>query len=175
MGYDVHLVKPEIGGQQADEFSDREWRAFQQKHSSVDYVDHADGKITCKNPSEEQLATLAKIAYTQGWRLRGDDGEYYDDSGQVIVEAAAPQPGFFGRVRNIFAERRAARELAAEMAGVECVFRVGDHVKLIHRTGGVVVKIDKAGNSGLGQIDVRFPDGAVISGIFPDGGFEREG
>ncbi len=53
------------------------------------------------------------------------------------------------------------------MAGVECVFKVGDHVKLIHRTGGVVVKIDRAGNSGLGQIDVRFPDGAVTSGIFP--------
>ncbi len=32
MGYDVHLVKPQIGGQQADEFSDREWLAFQQKH-----------------------------------------------------------------------------------------------------------------------------------------------
>jgi hypothetical protein len=173
MGYDVHLVKPEIGGQ-ADEFSDREWRAFQQRHPGIDYVYHADGKITCKNPSEAQLAELAKIAYTQGWRLRGDDGEYYDDSGQVIVEAAAPRPGFFGRVRNIFAERRAARELAADMASVECAFRVGDHVKLIHRTGGVVVKIDRAGNSGLGQIDVRFPDGAVVSGIFPDGGFERE-
>jgi hypothetical protein len=175
MGYDVHLVKPEIGGQQPDEFSDREWRAFEQKHPDIDYVYYADGKITCKNPSEAQLATLAKIAFTRGWRLRGDDGEYYDDSGQVIAEVAAPQPGFFGRVRNIFAERRAARELAAEMAGVECAFRVGDHVKLIHRTGGVVVKIDKAGNSGLGQIDVRFPDGAVMSGIFPDGGFEREG
>jgi hypothetical protein len=174
MGYDVHLEKPEIGGQQVDQFSDREWRAFQQKHPGVDYVYFANGTITCKNPSEEQLATLGKIAYAQGWRLRGDDGEYYDDSGRLIAEAPAPEPGFFGRVRNIFAERRAARELAAEMAKVECAFRVGDHVKLIHRTGGVVVKIDKAGNSGLGQIDVRFPDGAIMSGIFPDGGFERE-
>ena len=175
MGYDVHLEKPEIGGLQADEFSDREWRAFQQKHPGVDFVYFANGKITCKNPSEEQLATLAKIAYAQGWRLRGDDGEYYDNNGRLIAAVAAPEPGFFGRLRNIFAERRAARELAADMAGVECAFRVGDHVRLIHRTGGVVVKVDKAGNSGLGQIDVRFPDGAVISGIFPDGGFEREG
>lgn len=47
-------------------------------------------------------------------------------------------------------------------------------MKSIHRTGGVVIKVDKAGNSGLGQIDVRFPDGVVISGIFPDGGFECE-
>jgi hypothetical protein len=174
MGYDVHLVKPEIGGQQGDEFSDREWRAFQQKHPGVDFVHYADRKITCKNPSEEQLATLAKIAYAQGWRLRGDDGEYYDNNGRLIAAVATPEPGFFGRVRHIFAERRAARELAAEMAKVECAFRVGDHVRLIHRTGGVVVRIDKAGNSGLGQIDVRFPDGAIMSGIFPDGGFERE-
>jgi hypothetical protein len=175
MGYDVHLVKPEIGGQQPDKVSEREWQAFQKKHPGIDYVYYGDGTITCKNPSEEQLTALAKIAFAQGWWLRGDDGEYYDDSGQVIVEPAAAKPGFFGRVRNAFAERRAARELAADMADVACVFRVGDHVRLIHRTGGVVVKIDKAGNSGLGQIDVRFPDGAVTSGIFPDGGFEREG
>lgn len=173
MGYDVHLVKPEIGGRAADDVTDREWRTFQTKHASLDYVYYAEGKITCKNASEEQLATLAKIAFAQGWRLRGDDGEYYDDSGRVIPEVT-PKQGIFGAIKNIFAERRAARELAAEMEGVESVFKVGDRVKSIHRSGGVVIKVDKAGNSGLGQIEVRFPDGVVISGIFPDGGFERE-
>ena len=174
MGYDVHLVKPEIGGRKADEVSEREWQSFRKKHAAVDYVYYSDGKISCKNPSEEQVAALAKIAYSQGWRLRGDDGEYYDDNGQVIAEEG-PRQGLFGRIKNIFAERRAARELAAEMEGVESVFKVGDRVKSIHRSGGVVINVDKAGNSGLGQIEVRFPDGAVISGIFPDGGFEREG
>ncbi len=58
MGYDVDLVKPAIGGKQADEFSDREWRTLQHKHPGVDYVYYADGIITCKNPSEAQLATL---------------------------------------------------------------------------------------------------------------------
>ncbi len=174
MGYDVHLVKPQIGSQEADEISEREWQSFQKKHATVEYVYYAGGQISCKNPSEEQLATLAKIAFTQGWRLRGDDGEYYDDGGRVISEVT-PKQGIFGAIKNIFAERRAARELAAEMEAVESVFKVGDRVKSIHRSGGVVIKVDKAGNSGLGQIDVRFPDGAVISGIFPDGGFEREG
>ena len=141
---------------------------------SADYVYYADGNITCKNPSEEQLATLAKIAYTHGWRLRGDDGECYDDNGQVIAEAAPKEDGFFGRIKNMFAERRAARQLAAEMAGVESVFTVGDRVRSIHRSGGVVIKVNKSGNAGLGEIAVRFPDGAVISGIFPDGGFEPE-
>ena len=107
-------------------------------------------QITCKNPSDEQLATLAKIAFAQGWRLRGDDGEYYDDNGRVIVEVT-PKQGIFAAIKNIFAERRAARELAAEMEGVESVFKVGDRVKSIHRSGGVVIKVDKAGNSGLGQ------------------------
>jgi hypothetical protein len=32
----------------------------------------------------------------------------------------------------------------------------------------------ESGGQGLGQIDVRFPDGAIMSGIFPEGGFERE-
>jgi hypothetical protein len=174
MGYDIHLVKPEIDGREADEVSEREWQSFQKKHAAVDYVYYSGGKISCKNPSAEQVVALAKIAYSQGWRLRGDDGEYYDDSGQVIAEEA-PRQGLFGRIKNIFAERRAARDLAAEMESVESVFKVGDRVKSIHRSGGVVIKVDKAGNSGLGQIEVRFPDGAVISGIFPDGGFEREG
>ena len=174
MGYDVHLVKPEIGGQQANEVSDGEWRAFQKKHSGIEYVHYADGKITCKNPSQEQLSTLARIAFSQGWRLRGDDGEYYDDSGQVISERAAPEAGFFGRIRNIIAEHRAARALAADMADVECPFKVGDRVRSTHRRGGVVTRVDKRANSGLGIIEVTFPDGAVIGGMFPDGGFERD-
>lgn len=93
----------------------------------------------------------------------------------LVNAEEVPRQGMLGRLKNIFAERRAARELAAEMASVESVFKVGDRVKSTHRSGGVVIKVDKAGNAGLGQIEVRFPDGVVISGIFPDGGFEREG
>lgn len=174
MGYDVHLMKPELPGQDAPEVTEREWRAFQDKHAGIDYVYFYGGRITCKNPSEAQLAELAKLAYVKGWRLRGDDGEYYDDSGNVIQEQAPPQPGFFSRIKSAFAERRAARELAADMAGVEAVFRVGDRVKSTHRSGGVVIRVDKQGNSGLGEIRVRFSDGAEISGMFPDGGFEPE-
>ncbi len=59
MGYVVHLVKPEISGETADEVSEREWQSFQKKHAAVDYVYYADGKISCKNPSKEQLETLA--------------------------------------------------------------------------------------------------------------------
>ena len=150
MGYDVHLVKPEIGGREADEVSEREWDSFQKKHASVDYVYYADGRISCKNPSEEQLAELAKLAYAKGWRLRGDDGEYYDDTGQVIADSPPKDEGFFSRLKNIFAERRAARELAADMATVESVFKVGDRVKFLHRTGGVVIRVDKRGNFGPG-------------------------
>jgi len=174
MGYDVHLTKPELPGQDTPEFTEREWRAFQEKHAKIDYVYFADGRIICKSPSEAQLAELAKLAYARGWRLRGDDGEYYDDSGNVIQEQAPPPQGFFSRIKHAFAERRAERELAAEMAGVESAFKVGDRVRFIHRTGGVVIKVDKQGNSGLGEIRVRFPDGAEISGMFPDGGFEPE-
>ena len=60
------------------------------------------------------------------------------------------------------------------MAGVESVFKVGDRMKFLHRTGGVVIAVNKQGSSGLGEIRVRFPDGAILSGMFPDGGFEPE-
>ena len=174
MGYDVHLMKPAIGDAEPEAISEREWHAFQHKHAELDYVYFDAGRISCKNPSEAQVAELAKLAYAKGWRLQGDDGEYYDDSGNVIPEPAAPKPGVFSRIKQVFAERRAAREMAAAMAGVECPFNVGDRVKSIFRTGGVVIKIDKQGNGGLGSILVRFPDGTVIGGIFPDGGFETE-
>ena len=174
MGYDVRLTKPELPGQEPELFTEREWRAFQAKHADIDYVYFSAGHIVCKNPSEAQLAALAKLAYARGWRLRGDDGEYYDDSGNVIQEEAPAPQGFFSRVKHAFAERRAARELASEMAGVEPAFRVGDRVKFLHRSGGVVVKVNKQANSGLGEIRVRFPDGAELSGMFPDGGFEPE-
>ena len=106
-------MKPQIGSQEADEISGREWQSFQNKHAAVDYVYYAAGQISCKNPSEEQLATLAKMAFTQGWRLRGTTAND-DDSGRVISEVT-PKQGIFGAIKNIFAERRAARELAAEM------------------------------------------------------------
>ena len=173
MGYDVRLVKPELSALGAEPITDREWRAFQERHAAVDYVYFSNGAIICKNPSEEQLLVLAKLAYEKGWHLRGDDGEYYDQHGN-FSQAQPQKAGFFRSIKDAFAQRRAARELAADMAGVESVFKVGDRVKLLHRTGGVVIKIDKAGNSGLGEIRVRFPDGAIVTGMFPDGGFEPE-
>ena len=174
MGYDVHLLKPELPGQDAIEITEKDWQAFRASHPAIDYLYFERGRISCKNPSDAQLSELAKLAYENGWRLRGDDGEYYDDSGQVIQEPAAPTRGWLSRAKDFLANARAARELERDMAGVECVFKVGDRVRSTHRSGGVVTRIDKRANSGLGIIEVTFPDGAVIGGMFPDGGFERE-
>ena len=174
MGYNVRFEKAEIPGASQDQFNEREWQSFQAKYPTLDYAYFAGGSITCKNPSEDQLKDLARIAYRQGWRLRGDDGEYYDEHGNVIAETPAKQ-GFFSAVKSAFANARAARELERDMQGVECPFKVGDRVRNTHRRGGVVTRIDKRANSGLGIIEVTFPDGAVIGGMFPDGGFELDG
>jgi hypothetical protein len=173
MGYDVRFAKPQLPGQPEDVFDEDEWRAFQAKHPGMNHLYFDGGRIVCKNPSESQLVHLAKLAYEKGWRLRGDDGEYYDDNGQVIQEQQ-PSRGWLSRVTDYFANARAARELEQEMHDVECVFKLGDRVRSTHRTGGVVTRIDKQANSGLGIIEVTFPDGAVIGGMFPDGGFEPE-
>ena len=173
MGYNVRFEKPLIPGQEADRFTPSEWQAFQSRHPELDYAYFAGGSITCKNPSEEQLKALAKIAYQKGWRLRGDDGEYYDELANAIV-AKAPEPGLFSMMKNAFANARAARQIAKEMRGVECPFKLGDRVKFLDRRGGVVTRIDKRANSGLGIVEVTFPDGLVLGGMFPDGGFEKD-
>jgi hypothetical protein len=173
MGYDVRFEKPPMPGQDAEQFTEREWQAFKSKHPRIDFVNFADGTMACKNPSDEQLVEMAKLAYAKGWRLRGDDGEYYDDEGQVIQEQP-PAQGWIARVKNVFANARAARELENEMRDVECPFKIGDRVKSAHRRGGVVTRIDKRANSGLGIIEVTFPDGSMIGGMFPDGGFEPD-
>lgn len=173
MGYDVCLVKPERPGLGEEAITEAEWRAFQEQHAAVDYVYFSTGGITCKNPSEEQLLELAKLACERGWRLRGDDGEYYDERGQVIPEPPRKR-SVFKRIKDMFTPQYAAPDIAAYFVDVESVFKVGDRVKFLHRTGGVVIKVDKAGNSGLGEIRVKFPDGAILSGVFPDGGFEPE-
>ena len=173
MGYNVRFEKAAIPGTSQDQFNEREWQSFQAKYPTLDYAYFEGGSITCKNPSEDQLKDLAQIAYRHGWRLRGDDGEYYDERGNVIA-AAPPKEGVFAAIRNALANARAARELQRDMQGVECPFKVGDRVKSMHRRGGMVTRIDKRGNSGLGIIEVTFPDGAVIGGMFPDGGFERD-
>ena len=80
----------------------------------------------------------------------------------------------FGAVKNAFANAHAAPRLEKEMRDVECPFKVGDHVTSTHRRGGLVTRIDKHANAGLGVIEVTFPDGAVIGRMFPDGGFERD-
>ena len=173
MGYNVRFEKPLIAGQEADRFTAGEWQAFQSRHPQLDSVYFAGGSITAKNPSEEQLKELAQIAYRQGWRLRGDDGEYYDENGNAIAPKA-PEPSLFGMVKTAFANARAARQIAKEMRGVECPFKLGDRVKFLDRRGGVVTRIDKRANSGLGIVEVTFPDGLVLGGMFPDGGFERD-
>ena len=173
MGYNVRFEKPLIAGQEADRFTPTEWQAFQSRHPQLDYTYFAGGSITCKNPSEEQLTQLAQIAHQQGWRLRGDDGEYYDECGNAITPAV-PEQGFFSKLKNAFANARAARQLEKDMRTVESAFKVGDRVKFLHRTDGVVIAINKQGNSGLGEIRVKFPDGAILSGMFPDGGFEKD-
>ena len=173
MGYNVRFEKPLIAGQEADRFTPSEWQAFQSKHPQLDYIYFAGGSITSKNPSEEQLKQLATIASQQGWRLRGDDGEYYDENAHAIV-SKAPEQSFFGMVKNAFANARAARQIAREMRDVDCPFTLGDRVKFLDRRGGVVTRIDKRANSGLGIVEVTFPDGLVMGGMFPDGGFEKE-
>ncbi|HJU41221.1 MAG TPA: hypothetical protein VJ691_00345 [Vicinamibacterales bacterium] len=173
MGYDVQIVKPDEPFSDGERLSDDEWRGFQDEHADIDYVYFSNGRITCKNPSELQVATLAKLAFAKGWRLRGDDGEYYDEHGQAIQEPA-PRRGFFSRLKDAFTRRHSTKELNILATGVTPVFKVGDPVKFLDRRGGVVIEVDSSGFSGMGSIRARFPDGTILGGPFPDGGFERD-
>ena len=51
-----------------------------------------EGNVQVKNPDEEIVGKLWRIAQALGARVQGDDGELYAEDGSVIGEDAPPPP-----------------------------------------------------------------------------------
>ena len=63
------------------------------------WFDHCDGRVDVKNPDEEILAKVVRIARALSARVVGDDGETYgDDSSGPAASAPEPKPPWWKRI-----------------------------------------------------------------------------
>jgi hypothetical protein len=63
------------------------WTGWSQhgRDGAMAWIQHGDGELVVKNPDEELLRKLHRIATALGARVQGDDGEEYDADGNVIA------------------------------------------------------------------------------------------
>jgi hypothetical protein len=48
------------------------------------WFDFQDGDVVVKNPDEEILKKMWLIAQALGAKVQGDDGEIYDENGEIV-------------------------------------------------------------------------------------------
>ena len=77
----------EAAGQQtsSSEPGIAEWRA--PSSGEVVWFCWSDGNIDVKNPDAEVIAKMFAVATSLFARVQGDDGEWYDDNGNVIGDS----------------------------------------------------------------------------------------
>ncbi len=49
------------------------------KDGNLAWSDHQSGEVSVKNPDEEIIAKMCRIAKALDARVEGDDGEFYDE------------------------------------------------------------------------------------------------
>jgi hypothetical protein len=111
MGYDLHITRKEFwADEEGPTISHEEWEAYVATDPEVtrdpnntenDYLCQTgnqewplwwmDGEVFTKNPSDTAMSKLASIATEIGARVQGDDGELYDEHGQIHPQAPAEQ------------------------------------------------------------------------------------
>jgi hypothetical protein len=167
VGYNVYFVKSENWFDEKNQFSEAEWDAVRREHSFEEWVHFDRGQITAKNPTDEQIGDLVALAKARGYRVQGDDGEFYSDNGRPVVEnssrpAAAVPTGLAAQLSKMLGSLFGLGPKSAARPIQSCQFKVGDRVRTTFRAGGIVTEVDPSGNGGLGNIKVKFPDGEVV-------------
>jgi hypothetical protein len=172
LGYNLYLVKVgEDWGDDQNHFSQAEWDAICANHDVKAWAYFDGVHVTVKNPTDDQVRTLVAVGRAHGWRVQGDDGEFYSDNGQPVRDDSLGLPPaarerwlarFLYWLRSRFRSRSKSAVLPAP-----CLFKVGDKVRTSFRSGGIVTELDPSRNGGLGSIEVTFPDGVVLGfGLF---------
>jgi len=175
MGYELHVVKNKSGSWIDDEnkFTEREREDFQKKNTLPEWLYFSSGNISVKNPYQAQIIALVKIAKENDWRVQGDDDETYSEDGSPIPPEVE-KPGIFEPIRKFFAEQKAKRVIREARKNIKIPLKVGDKVKTQWRKGGIVISIDPEAEHGLGSVEVKWPDGAVLGGFYVLHDFEKE-
>lgn len=171
MGYEVHLVRTGNWFDETNVFTQVEWDHLCRLYAVGDWLWFGNGNISVKNPTPTQIVELVNIAQEFGWRVQGDDGEFYAPDGTPMPDKPFPRqkPGFWQKLTDLWGKNKAGQEQA-----INDPFHIGDRVRFLHRRGGVVIDVNPKANHGLGSIKARFPDGVVIGATFLNHGFEKE-
>lgn len=139
-----------------------EWRHHSSHHPV--WFSYFEGSLSVKNPDDECLAKMRRIAAQLHARVQGDEGEFYDEQKKT---------SFFKRVYSSMTTfRRSQHEPkpaghSSRIVPVDPTtlgFGVGDVVKDTWGNEHVVTEIDPQGEHGLGTIRTRRLSDGVIFG-----------
>ena len=133
-----------------------EWRAHPRAEQV--WISYFEGNLSIKNPDEECLAKMRRIAKALDARVQGDDGEFYDDDRPPAH--AAPRESLFKRLSGAFAGF--FRAAAQPASNITLDFEVGDRVKDTWGTLHTVIAIQRTANHGTGIILTRRDDGQEL-------------
>lgn len=127
------------------------------------------GQISTKYPDNALLAKMLEIAEQLDAMVAGDDGEIYTEPD--ITSGKQPQVeeepiGTWAAIKDIFYYFFPPKNVTA------LPFNKGDRVT-DGRREGVVIAIKRRAMGGLGSIDVRFEDGAIIGYAIDTHGLEK--
>jgi hypothetical protein len=158
MGYDLHITRAETWTDSAAHpIEESEWRACAASDPELEGIaDFREGRIVVKNPDDSAIARMLEVAKRLNAHVEGDDGEFYEIAGEAPRPAPPPERSLGERVASWFGGLRPQRETAA----VTLPFGVGDRVRDPWGHEGRVMSIDVNAQFGLGEVRVRFDDGA---------------
>jgi hypothetical protein len=132
-----------------------EWR----RHSSrlPVWFSYSKGNVSVKNPDEECLAKIRKVAAHLHARIQGDDGEIYGEDNEPTK---SPTLSCGARMKRWFAYLRPQRPLKLEHKPLP--FDVGDRVRDVWGNQHTVIAIDPRTEHGTGVIRTRRDDGTEL-------------
>jgi hypothetical protein len=132
-----------------------EWR--KRSSGSIVWLSYHEGNLALKNPDDECLAKLRQIASKLKARVQGDDGEFYDGTGETPQQTDS---SLRDRIAGWFRHLRSAKPL--EIQHEPLPFAVGDRVRDPWGNQHTVIGIDPKAEHGLGMIRTRRDDGTEI-------------
>jgi hypothetical protein len=135
-----------------------EWR----RHSSgsVVWFSYFEGNLTVKNPDDECIAKMRRVAARLQARVQGDEGEIYEGEREA---PRRPTLSFGQRLAGWFAHLLPKRHLKIEHPALP--FSVGDRVRDAWGHEHTVIGIDPTAEHGMGVIRTRRFDGTELGHV----------
>lgn len=139
-----------------------EWRHHSSGHPV--WFSYFKGSLSVKNPDDECLAKMRRIAKRLHARVQGDEGEFYDEQQETpsfLKRLYSKMTTFRHSEHQAHTPRRSSRIVPVDPATLG--FGIGDVVRDTWGNEHVVTEIDPQAEHGLGIIKTqRLSDGVVL-------------